>query len=72
MKKLYEVTKHYYIMAWNEDEAAFYNIGFEGEVEGEACEANSVDSEWWGKIPFNSDDDRTCGQILVEAQADPS
>ena len=64
MKKLYEVTKRYYIMAENEIEAEYYNIDFEGEASVDVVEATSVDSEWWDEIPFNSDDARTCGQIL--------
>ena len=64
MKKLYEVTKRYYIMAENKIEAEFYNIDFEGEASVEAVVATSVDTDWFDAIPFNSDDALTCGQIL--------
>jgi len=64
VKKLYEVTKRYYIMAETVFEAECINIDFEGEATASTVEATSVDSEWWDEIPFNSDDARTCGQIL--------
>ena len=64
MKKLYEVTKRYYVMAENEMEAECINISFEGEATVEAVVATSVDTDWFDAIPFNSDDALTCGQIL--------
>jgi len=31
--------------------------------------ATSVNEDWADCIPFNSDDDRTCGEIITELRA---
>jgi hypothetical protein len=64
MKKLYEVNRKYYVMAENESEAEYaFDIDWTA-CTTEIYRAKSIDSEWFDAIPFNSDDDRTCGEIL--------
>lgn len=28
-------------------------------------EAETINSEWWESLPFEQEDDRTCGQIAI-------
>jgi hypothetical protein len=63
MKKLYEVTVTYYVMAESEDEAECVDT-LHGDTTKEVERATSVDELWWHAIPFGGDDDRTCGVIL--------
>ena len=66
MKKLYEVRKLYYVLAEDElgAECCYVPYGATAEV----IEVNSVAANWLDLIPFGGDDDRTCREILREAQ----
>lgn len=65
MKRLYEVEAKYYVMAENKRDAQAVCPALEGCAIF-AFEPNSIDSDWWDAIPFNSDDGRTCGEIFEE------
>lgn len=69
MKKLYVVERRYYVMAESLLEAEDIEPDSITDCITFAFETDSVDDEWWDVIPFNSDDDRTCGQILEEQRA---
>ncbi len=65
MKKLYRVDAFWYVMAEDKEEAVDYKPML-SECSKEASLASEVGvdyPDWWEAIPFNSDDDRTCGQI---------
>ena len=64
MKKLYEVTKLYYVLAEDELEAEYTDAGHGATTE--VIEVNSVAAAWLDLIPFGGDDDRTCREILKE------
>jgi len=68
MKKLYEVEMIMMVMAEDESDAklvAAQNASAENWDEFDAYEADSVKSEWWDCIPWGSDDDKTCGEIIL-------
>lgn len=67
MKQLYKLEIYCYVMAEDELEAQDIRIRHLGACSRFAIEAETVHPDWLDTIPFNSDDDRTCGQIL-EAQ----
>ena len=69
MKKLFEVEVHYYVMAEDAGEAkrGLLILALE-DCMTVAYEAFSVDASWRDAIPFGSDDDQTCGQIMAERQ----
>lgn len=67
-KQLFEVTKTYYVMAEDEQEANDFKPELDG-CDSEAFPAESVNATWWDSLPFGGDDDRTCGQIITEKKA---
>lgn len=70
MKKLYEVTKTYYVMAKDSDEAESIT------PEVDACQSevsevgkdDFIDPVWRESIPFNSVDDKTVEKIQEEME----
>ena len=67
MKKLYEVQMTVYAMAENENDAHSVATGYGVEIPIEDCEiykAGAVLSPWIDCIPYGSDDDKTCREIL--------
>ena len=66
MKKLYEIEARWYVMAEDEEEAQSIKPTDIATCSVFAIEPISIDADWYNAIPFNSDDDRTCGQILKE------
>ena len=64
MKRLFEVEALYYVMAESEIEAEEIRPVDISLCSRTAVETKSVNSEWFDAIPFNADDDRTCGQII--------
>jgi len=64
MKKLYEVERHFYVMAEDESEAENYIPLDPLACTNYVTEAKTIDAEWADAIPFNSDDDKTCFEIL--------
>ena len=67
MKKLYEVNLTYYIMAEDEDEARSIPQDMdECSADVDVTEATAVMAHWWDSIPFEGEDDKTCGQIITE------
>ncbi len=65
-KKLYEIEARWYVMAEDEEEAQSIK-----PTDIQACSVFAIDpiiidADWNNAIPFNSDDNRTCGQILKE------
>jgi len=64
MKQLYEVERTFYVMAEDESDAETFQPNDAQECTNEVSLATTVDAGWWDAIPFNSDDDRTCGEIL--------
>lgn len=71
VKRLYEVTVTYYVMAEDEAEAVgIQTLG--GDPTIEVALATSVGAEWWHAIPFGGDDDRTCGEILEGQNRQPA
>ena len=75
MKKLYEVEMTVYVMAANEIEAHEAATDFEVEIPFADCEiyeAGAVNSSWMEAIPYGSDDDKTCREILANNQLQPT
>jgi hypothetical protein len=68
-KKLYEVNIRVYVMAECADEAQELAIENCEDTEAEAHIANSVSNAWWNAIPYGTDDDTTCGEILSSQHA---
>ena len=69
MKKLYWVEITVMVMAEDEDEAAEIAAC---EAISENCDAmiaSSVPSGWYDAIPFGSDDDATCCEVLKRQRA---
>lgn len=66
VKKLFEVEARYYVMAEDTLEAKHINPRDIDACSVYAVEAKmgEIDSRWVNAIPFNSDDDRTCGEIV--------
>jgi hypothetical protein len=67
MKKLYEVQMTVYVMAVDEAQAHFVAIDNSVEIPFEDCEiyeAHAVPPAWIDSIPYGSDDDKTCWEIL--------
>ncbi len=65
-KKLYRVKVTLYVMAENESEACVAATNARFDIfECNAKKAENVDQEWNNAIPYNSDDDRTCAEILT-------
>ncbi|MBI5951160.1 MAG: hypothetical protein HY865_05840 [Chloroflexi bacterium] len=62
-KKLYRVRVVLFVMAENESDAcvAATRAGFECT----ARKAKNIDPEWRDAIPYNSDDERICSEILA-------
>lgn len=69
MKKFYEVEIKLYVLAEDEWEAAVIATRECQPEAAEVDEAGSVDSRWWKAIPYGSDDDKTCGEIMGELVA---
>jgi hypothetical protein len=70
MKKLYEFTKTYYVMALSEGEAERIEPETEfcsTEVE-EVGKDDFIDPIWRDVTPFNADDDKTVEQIQEEME----
>ena len=67
MKKLYEVQMTVYVMAEDENEACSIATQFDVDIPSEDCEiyeACVVPTVWLDSIPYGSDDDKTCWEIL--------
>lgn len=69
MKQLYEVEIRVYVMAEDEQDAVQIAARECQPEEAEAYEAVSVDTIWWKAIPYGSDNDKTCGEIVGAAIA---
>ena len=68
-KKLYRVKVTLYVMAENESEACVAATNARFDIfECSAKKAEHVDPGWGNAIPYNSDDDRTCAEILTSQQ----
>lgn len=67
-KRLYRVDAFWYVMADSLEEAEEYRSLLLSSASVSASEATYLDSEWANAIPFNSDDDRTCGQLIHDKQ----
>ena len=65
-KKLYRVKVCLYVMAENEYDAccAATNAHFD-IFECVADKAKMIDLGWENAVPYNSDDERTCAQVLT-------
>ena len=70
MKNLYKVEAMWYVMAEDEMEAQILKPDAIDETSIFVMEASEVgvDADWWDAIPFNSDTDKTCGQIMEELE----
>lgn len=67
MKKLYEVQMTVYVMAEDENEAYSIATQFDVDIPFEDCEiyeVRAVSTTWLNSIPYGSDDDKTCREIL--------
>ena len=65
-KKLYRVKVTLYVMAENESEACVAATNAQFDIfECNAKKAEHIDQGWDSAIPYNSDDDRTCAEILT-------
>ena len=66
MKELYKVTVEYYVMAEDEKDAEsiypnhIQNCTVFAYRAGQCCCL-----DWWDAIPFGSEDNRTCGDIIL-------
>ena len=64
-KKLYRVKVTLFVMAENESDACVAATNARFDIfECTAKKADHLDSGWEDAIPYNSDDLRTCGEIL--------
>jgi hypothetical protein len=64
-KKLYRVKVTLYVMAENESEACVAATGAKFDIfECAARKAEYISPAWEDAIPYNSDDDRTCSEIM--------
>ncbi len=64
-KKLYRVKVVLYVMAENESAACVAATRAKFDIfECTARKADALDRDWKDAIPYNADDDRTCGEIL--------
>ena len=69
-KKLYCVHVTLYVMAENTSEACVAATRAPFDIfECTARRADQVGAEWADSIPYNTDDERTCAQILAVPQA---
>jgi len=69
-KKLYKVEAMWYVMAEDELEAQDIkpdDISTTSIFVMEASETG-IDTDWWDAYPFNSDGNKTCGQIMAELE----
>lgn len=65
-KKLYRVKVVLYVMAENESAACVAATRARFDIfECAARKADNVEQGWKDAIPYNADDDRTCGEILA-------
>lgn len=68
-KKLYRVKVTLYVMAENESDACVAATNARFDIfECAARKAESLDPAWEDAIPYNSDDDRTCSEIMSNKQ----
>ncbi len=64
-KKLYRVKVTLYVMGENESDACIAATNAKFDIfECSAKKADHLDPGWEDAIPYNSDDLRTCGEIL--------
>lgn len=65
-KKLYRVKVVLYVMAENESAACVAATRARFDIfECAARKADTVEQGWKDAIPYNADDDHTCGEILA-------
>jgi len=65
-KKLYRVKVCLYVMAEDEYDACWAATNSHFDVfECIADKAKTIDPGWEEAVPYNSDDDRTCSEILA-------
>lgn len=65
-KKLYRVKVVLYVMAENESAACVAATRANFDIfECAARKVDAVEPSWNDAIPYNADDDRTCGEILA-------
>ena len=68
-KKLYRVKVVLFVMAENESDARVAATRARFDIfECTARKAENVVPEWKNAIPYNSDDDRTCSEIMSNRQ----
>lgn len=68
-KKLYCVRVTMYVMAENTSEALVAATRAPFDIfECTARKADRVDPDWAGAIPYNADDERSCGEIMAASQ----
>ena len=68
-KKLFRVKVVLYVMAENESEACVAATNARFDIfECAARKAEFLDPAWEDAIPYNSDDDRTCSEIMSNKQ----
>jgi len=68
-KKLYRVRVTLYVMGENESDACIAATNAKFDIfECTAKKADHLDPGWEDAIPYNSDDLRTCGEILAGQQ----
>jgi hypothetical protein len=68
-KKLYRVKVVLFVMAENESDACMAATQARFDIfECSARKAEMVDPGWKDAIPYNSDDDRTCSEIMANRQ----
>ncbi len=68
-KKLYRVKVTLFVMGENESDACVAATNAKFDIfECTARKADHVEPGWEDAIPYNSDDMRTCGEILANQQ----
>jgi hypothetical protein len=68
-KKLFRVKVILYVMAENESEACVAATNAHFDIfECAARKADHIDLGWESAIPYNSEDYRTCAEILAEQE----
>ena len=65
MKRLYRVDAFWYVMAENSQDAVDVRPDYGAiDIEVTLARDSGVDFGWWDAMPFNSDDNRPCKEII--------
>ena len=64
-KRLYRVDAFWYVMAESKEDAVEIKPDWGAVDIGSTLTRDSgLDIGWWDVLPFNNDDNRSCGQVI--------